>query len=84
MFTQLLAERTKYFKETNEGVSEMCKAIEELQETARVEGRAEGRAEGMLETLVSLVKDGILSLTEAARRYNVSISEFEALTGLKA
>ena len=66
----------------------MCKAIEELQETARAEGRAEGkaegRAEGMLETLVSLVKDGILSLTEAARRYNVSITEFETLTGIKA
>ena len=80
MYTQLLAERTRYFKETPEGVSEMCKAMEEMQKTAR----AEGKKEGILETLVSLVKDGILTLAEAAGRYNVTVSEFEALTGLKA
>lgn len=33
-----LAERTRYFKETQEGVSDMCKAIEELRsEAARYE-----------------------------------------------
>ena len=80
MYTQLLAERTLYFKETPEGVSEMCKAMEEMQKTAR----AEGKKEGILETLVSLVKDGILTLAEAAGRYNVTVPEFEALTGLKA
>ena len=80
MYTQLLAERTRYFKETPEGVSEMCKAMEEMQKTAR----AEGKKEGILETLVSLVKDGILTLAEAAGRYNVTVPEFEALTGLKA
>ena len=84
MYTQLLAERTRYFKETPEGVSEMCKAMEEMQKTARAEGRAEGKKEGILETLVSLVKDGILTLAEAAGRYNVTVPEFEALTGLKA
>ena len=88
MYTQLLAERTRYFKETPEGVSEMCKAMEEMQKTARAEGEAigiqKGKAEGILETLVSLVKDGILTLAEAAGRYNVTVPEFEALTGLKA
>ena len=48
------------------------------------EGKAMGKAEGILETLVSLVKDGILTLAEAAGRYNVTVPEFEALTGLKA
>ena len=84
MYTQLLAERTRYFKETPEGVSEMCKAMEEMQKTARAEGEAIGMQKGILETLVSLVKDGILTLAEAAGRYNVTVSEFEALTGLKA
>ena len=84
MYTQLLAERTRYFKETPEGVSEMCKAMEEMQKPARAEGRAEGKKEGILETLVSLVKDGILTLAEAAGRYYVTVPEFEALTGLKA
>ena len=80
MYIEELANRTRHFKETPEGVSEMCKAMEEMQKTAR----AEGKKEGILETLVSLVKDGILTLAEAAGRYNVTVSEFEALTGLKA
>ena len=84
MYTQLLAERTRYFKETPEGVSEMCKAMEEMQKTARAEGEAIGMQKGILETHVSLVKDGILTLAEAAGRYNVTVPEFEALTGLKA
>ena len=47
-------------------------------------GIQKGKKEGILEILVSLVKDGILTLAEAAGRYNVTVSEFEALTGLKA
>ncbi len=50
----------------------------------KLEGKAEGKKEGILEILVSLVKDGILTLAEAAGRYNVTVSEFEKLTGLKA
>ena len=80
MYTQLLAERTRYFKETPEGVSEMCKKIEDM----RKEVAEAAKKEGILETLVSLVKDGILTLAEAAVRYNVTVPEFEALTGLKA
>ena len=45
----LLAERTRYLKETSKGVSEMCKVMEELREESYAEGRAEGRSEGMLE-----------------------------------
>ena len=48
------------------------------------EGRAEGRAEGILTTLISLVKDGILTLTDAANRANMTVSEFESKSGLKA
>lgn len=47
------------------------------------EGRAEGKTEGVLETLVALVRDGILSVVDAAHRANLSVSEFEALTGLR-
>ena len=45
-------------------------------EEQREEGRAEGRAEGRLSLLVSLVKDGIISLAEAAKRAGVSEQEF--------
>ncbi len=54
----------------------------------REEGRAEGRAEGMvsgaLNMLTELVKEGILSIGIAAQKANMSVSEFELKTGLKA
>ena len=66
----------------------MCKAIEDMKTNAKNEGRAEGMAEGMnkgiLETLVGLVKDGLISFAEAAKRANMTVSEFEDKTGLKA
>ena len=48
---------------------DMCQAIEEM--------RAEERTKGILETLVSLVKDGILTLSEAAKRANMTVEDFE-------
>ena len=52
---------------------DMCQAIEEM----RAESRAEGEAKGILKTLVSLVKDGILTLSEAAKRANMTVEDFE-------
>ena len=43
----------------------------------------EGMNKGILETLVGLVKDGFISLAEAAKRANMTVSEFEDKTGLK-
>lgn len=48
------------------------------------EGRAEGRIEGTLNTLIGLVKKGILTLTQAADEANMTVDEFSAKTGLKA
>ena len=50
----------------------------------RAEGKAEGRAEGIFEALIGLVKDGLLPLAVAAQRLNMTVSEFEAKSGLKA
>ena len=62
----------------------MCKAIEDMKTNAKNEGRAEGMNKGILETLVGLVKDGLISFAEAAKRANMTVSEFEDKTGLKA
>ena len=43
-----------------------------------------GRLEVILETLKSLVEDGLLTLDVAAQRSGMTVSEFEAKTGLKA
>ena len=48
------------------------------------EQREEGRAEGILETLIGLVKKGILTLSQAAEEANLTVPEFEEKTGLKA
>ena len=49
----LLAERVRYFKETEEGVAIMCKAVEKL----CLESRSEGKIEGIVSVCKSLGMD---------------------------
>ncbi len=51
----------------------MCEAIEGI----RNDAREEGFLEGFLEALVRLVKDGILTIADAAKRANITVPEFE-------
>ena len=39
--------------------------------------KEDGRKEGIIETLVSLVKDGILSVRDAAKRAGITEAAFE-------
>ena len=41
------------------------------------EGRKEGRKEGVINTLLTLVKDGIISVEDAAKRANISVGTFQ-------
>ena len=41
-----MADRVRYLKESSEGVSQMCKIMEDMRDEARAEGRAEGVSEG--------------------------------------
>ena len=66
--------------ETGKDEVDMCKAIEDM----RNDSIAIGEAKGILSTLLSLVKDGILTVADAAKRANMTVSEFEEKTGLKA
>ncbi len=36
-----------------------------------------GKRQGEITTLVNLVKDGLLNITEAARRSNMDVAEFK-------
>ena len=56
----------------------MCKAIEDMMSDSKAEGRKEGRKEGALITLAGLVRDGMLSMKDAALRMNMTESAFEA------
>lgn len=59
----------------------MEKGMEEGRARGMEEGRAmgieEGRAEGVLSSLVSLVKDGLISVSEAAKRADMSEESFK-------
>ena len=55
-------------------------------ERGRAEGRTEGigigEKKGFLDALIGLVKDGILTLSDAAQRANMTVAEFQKKTGL--
>ena len=57
----------------------MCEVLDRVEargiEKGRLEGILEGRQEGTINTLISLVKDGILSLDEAATRADMSAKD---------
>ena len=48
----------------------------------KVENRGieKGKIKGQLELLTSLIKDGVLTLKQAAERMNMSVTKFKALT----
>lgn len=80
MYFSEMSESAHKYKETEEGVSEMCKMMEDMRNNAQ----EAGEKIGMIKTLIALVKDGILSLAEAAKRANMTVDEFEKISGLKA
>lgn len=58
-------------------VVNMCKAVEDLKIEFEAKGEAKGKAEGERNMLVSLVKDGIIDVSTAAQKANMTVSEFE-------
>ena len=82
-------ERTRYLQ----AYSSLLATIEKEKKDARIEGIAEGRAEGREEGIVegkangiehgkkmmiiSLVKDGLLSKEEGAKRLSISVIELD-------
>ena len=66
-----IGKKVHYLKEDKKGVGIMCQALEKI----RNDGRAEGRKEGQLDLLLSLVKDGVLSVVDAAARAVISSEE---------
>ena len=65
----ITSDRKRWYKQTEEGQKEMSEIIEKI--------RNEGKEERRLETLYSLVKQGILSLTEGAVQANITEESFQ-------
>ena len=66
-------------RETEEGREDMGSVIEEICAKNRLEGKAEGKAEGIVEgtlkTLVRLVRDGLVSVQDAAASAGVDADD---------
>ena len=54
----------------------MCQAVDEMIEDGREEGRVEGRMEGFIKAYTGLIKDGLLSVKEAASRMHMTEEKF--------
>ena len=54
----------------------MCQAIKDLMEDSRIEGIEQGIEKGIYITLVSLVKQGIITMEKAAKEAGVTVEEF--------
>ena len=52
----------------------MCKIMEDM--------RNDAKKAGMLQTLIDLVKKGLLTLAQAAEQANMSVEEFSKISGL--
>ena len=70
--TDAMKELYDIFKEESKD-----KWIKEGRRVGKKEGRREGRKEGVINTLLMLVKDGIISVEDAAKRANLSVSTFQ-------
>ena len=76
---ELMAERTRYLKENPEGVSEMCKIMEDLRNESLREGIKEGIKEGMRETAIRMLISGKYSLDDIVNISGLSIEEINIL-----
>ena len=47
MYSEVLSGRVRTLKETEEGIEEMCRELEELYQMGMMDGRTEGRNEGI-------------------------------------
>ena len=65
-----------YFKYVKEG-NKMTDAMKELYDIFKEESKDKWIKEGVINTLIMLVKDGIISVEDAAKRANLSVSTFQ-------
>ena len=67
----------KYVKEGNKMTDAMKELYDIFKEESKDKWIKEGRKEGVINTLLILVKDGIISVEDAAKRANISVSTFQ-------
>ncbi len=74
-----LADRTRYFKNDEEGVGIMCRLLEDMRIEAMEEGRIEGKKEGAVNAARLMLEDGTLSLEKIAAFAGLSYDEVKSI-----
>ena len=72
---KILADRVRYFKEDEKGVSAMCKMLEEMRE----ETRQETLRKAKLEVAVSLLEEGTMNIETIAKCCRLDVEEVKKL-----
>ena len=75
MYYHVLADRVRYFKEDEKGVTVMCKAMEDM----RNEARAEALKEKSISVAREMIKDGVLSYEKIAQYSGLTVDEVKEL-----
>ena len=81
MYSEVLSGRVRTLKETEEGIEEMCRELEELYQMGMMDGRAEGERMAKKEMVFSLAEIE-LPVERIAELVKVSVQQVqEWLTG---
>ena len=79
MYYDELAERVRFFKKDKEGISIMCKAMEDMRNESLQEGMKEGKKEEKKLTVLRMLADGSLALEKIAEFAGLSLDEVKQL-----
>jgi len=87
MYYEELAERVRFFKESKEGISIMCKAMEDMRSESLQEGMREGMREGMKKGMRKGKREGIkeekkLTVLRMLEIGKYALEEVAAISGL--
>ena len=75
--------KKEYYAKGGQKMSkELRQMMDEEREAGRKEGKAEGKKEGMIEAFISMVKEGLMNIKDAAKRLGMSEKELTKLAGL--
>ena len=83
MCYNVLADRVRYFKETKEGITAMCKVMEDIYNEGKADGIAEGKVEGQYkaqkDTAFRMLSVGTYSLEEISAISGLSLEEIQSM-----
>lgn len=84
MHYRVLADRTRFFKESKEGIATMSKIIEDMRLQSYKEGKAEGQEENKKETALRMLEAQKYSLDEISAISGLSLDEVKELSANKS